>query len=59
MSNTANNAWTGGGGGSLEASEPPLDPPLSPIFPPQMICFDSDANNIPSPIAVISLNLNS
>ena len=30
-----------------------------PIFPQQMICFESDANNIPPHIVVISLNLKS
>ena len=30
-----------------------------PIFLPQVTCFESDANNNPSPIAVISLNLKS
>ena len=30
-----------------------------PIFLPQVTCFETDANNNPSPIAVISLNLKS
>ena len=30
-----------------------------PIFLSQVTCFESDANNNPSPIAVISLNLKS